>query len=285
MTWSLWNPIVVPILDMSYVCPNVNFPRFQGDVLIGCDGKDSRYAIYDLEKKEVIEHLELVVPTNGEPIWLTGMLGGIYDTATQNVNYKYRFLRTYIAPPAVSSKGEFFAVQDTQGWLNIGGQSIEIEFSIPPQPWYAPALSSCGPVWIDEHHDIWLYRIKGGKKENIAENGDYPRHIKTIDSWVYWVEEQHIVGWNCDSLERHEISSSAVDRLALFDQGFKKQKPLVCWSSWIDETYGTDILCSHKKRIQRLGHQTWPSIGADGKLLFREENGLFFVSLEESQRK
>ena len=53
----------------------------------------------------------------------------------------------------------------------------------------------------------------------------------------------------------------------------------------MDERFGTDILCSNQQRIQRENNQLWPSIASDGKLLFRDENGVFWVQLEEVKEK
>ena len=56
---------------------------------------------------------------------------------------------------------------------------------------------------------------------------------------------------------------------------------LVCW---MNEEYGVDIVCSDGRHMQKIGHQLWPSIG-DGRLLFRDEDALYFVHLEEKTKR
>ena len=251
--------------------------------IIGCDGKKN--TIYDLHRREVISSTELITATNGDAIWIGGVSGGIYDISSGFIDQKYRFTQNYSSPPAALQTGHLFIIQESSAQLNIEGQSIKIELTAPAQKWYASGLSSCGPVWVDIYHDIWLYRKKEHATQKIIERGNYPRYIHTTGSWVYWVEDDSIRGWNCESGEYDFISAVATDRIALL--GVKHQnlkKPIVCWSTWMSEDYGVDIVCSDGRHIQRKGHQLWPSIG-DGKLLFRGEDSLYFVHLDEKTKR
>ena len=251
--------------------------------IIGCDGKKN--TIYDLHRREIIPGIELIATTNGDAIWIGGISGGIYDTSSGFIDQKYRFTQHYSSPPAVLQTGQLFVIQETSAQLNTEGQSIKIELTVPPQKWYASGLSSCGPVWIDINHDIWLYRKKDHTTEKIVERGNYPRHIHTKGSWVYWVEDDSIRGWNCESAEYDTISAVVVDRIALWSVTHETlKKPIVCWSTWINEVYGVDIVCTDGRHIQRRGHQLWPSIG-DGKLMFRGEDTLYFVHLDEKTKR
>tara|TARA_B100000925_G_C21972870_1_gene458731 strand:+ start:625 stop:1398 length:774 start_codon:yes stop_codon:yes gene_type:complete len=251
--------------------------------IIGCDGKKN--TIYDLHRREIIPITELIASTNGDAIWIDGMFGGIYDTSSGFIDQKYRYTQNYSSPPAVLQTGQLFITHEYSAQLNIEGQSIKIDLTVPPQKWYASGLSSCGPVWVDIHHDIWLYRTKEHTTEKIVQRGNYPRHIHTNGSWVYWVEDDSIRGWNCESAEYDSIAAVVIDRIALLggtDQTFKK--PIVCWSAWMNEDYGADIVCSDGRHLKRRGHQLWPSIG-DRKLMFRGEDTLYFVHLDEKTKR
>ena len=283
MDLFLWSPTVFPILDMSHTCSDINQPMLKHHFIIGCNGKKS--AIYDVQRRETIEHIESISSTNGDAIWVGGMFGGIYDTSSGVMDQKYRFVQEYTSPPAVLKEGQLFVTQESFALLNTAGQSIKIELTVPAQKWYSPGLSSCGPVWVDINHDIWLYRTKDDTTEKFATRGNYPRHIQTSGPWIYWVEDDSIRGWNCESAENDSIAAVVVDRIAIVDmtnQSFTK--PVVCWSEWMNKEYGVDILCSDGRHMQKIDHQLWPSIG-DGKLLFRGEDALYFVHLDEKTKR
>ena len=280
MKWSLWYPIVYPLIDINSNCTDIRIPVFKGDILLTCFR--DHFAMYDISSKTILDTIENLEATNGDAIWISGIHGGMYDIQNKNINYKYRFLQDYVAPPAVSSKGISFVVQSQSAWINEGGVSISVKLSVSPQSWYPPAISNCGPVWIDEKNDIWLYRRTKNKKENIVKSGNFPRYVTALDSWIFWVEEDRIRGWNCEKDEFYSITSQAIDRIAIMN--VDQKYPLICWSAWMDDRYGTDILCSNQQRIQRENNQVWPSMG-DGKLLFRDENGVFFVHIEEARSK
>ena len=167
--------------------------------------------------------------------------------------------------------------------LNAAGQSIS-GLTVPAQEWYSPGLSSCGPVWVDINHDIWLYRTKDDTTEKFATRGKYLRHIQTSGSWIYWVEDDSIRSWDCERAEYDSIAAVVVDRIALGMTNQSFIKPVVCWSEWMNEEYGVDIVCSDGRHIQKIGHQLWPSIG-DEKLLFRGEDALYFVHLDEKTKE
>lgn len=282
MIWSLWNPIVYPLIDINNSCSDVRFPFFKGDMLITCFRE--QFALYDIFSKTIVDTVDHIEATSGDAIWVSGIHGGIYDSQKKEIDHKYRFTQDYVAPPAVSSNGTSFVVQKHAVWLNQGGISTKIEISVAPQSWYAPAISACGPVWIDEQNDIWLYRISKHQKEQVIPNGGFfPRYMTALDAWIFWVEDYSIRGWNCEENELYSIKTQAIDRIAILN--VDQKHPMVCWSAWMDDIYGADILCSNQQRLQRENNQLWPSIGDDGKLLFRDENGIFWVQLEEARNK
>ena len=120
-----------PILDMSNTCSDINLPMLKHHFIIGCNGKKS--AIYDLQRREIIEHIESISSTNGDAIWIGGMFGGIYDTSSGVVDQKYRFAQKYTSSPAVSKEGQLFVTQESFALLNTAGQSIKIDLTVPAQ--------------------------------------------------------------------------------------------------------------------------------------------------------
>ena len=282
MMWSLWNPMVYPIVGVTQKCMDVRFPRFQGKFFIGCDTGGENNIIYDLEEKTILTHMDNIVSSGGDAIWISGIQGGVYDGLKKNIDHKYRFVQNYIVPPAVSTDGFFFAIQEEQGWLNSGSFSTKVEVPYPVKKWNPPALSSCGPVWIDEQNTVWLYRMRDGVTEQIVQSLDFPRQIISLDSWVFWVEDHYIQGWNCLNAEKMSIETKVVDRIAPI--GIQDQKPLLCWSFWIDEEYGTDIVCSDNRHLQRKENQVWPSTDGHGKLMFRESDMILYIDVQESKK-
>ena len=190
MRWSVWNPIVYPLIDVSSTCSDVRFPLFR-EILVSCFR--DQFALYDPSSKTILDTIDNVIPTSGEAIGFRESMGGIYDVQKHEIDHKYRFTQDYIAPPAVSLKGASFVVQQHVAWYNKGGVSTQMDVL------FSTKLVSShhfqfGPVWVDEQNDIWLYQSKH-HIENIVRKGDFPRYLTSADDWIFWVEDHKIQGW------------------------------------------------------------------------------------------
>ena len=124
------------------------------------------------------------------------MFGGIYDTSSGGVDQNIVLHKIHFNVFGVVSKeGQLFVMQESFALTKYGRQSIKIDLTVPAQKMVFSRTISCGPIWVDINHDIWLYRTKDDTTEKFAKRGKYPRHIQTSGPWIY-CEDDSILGLN-----------------------------------------------------------------------------------------
>ena len=139
---------------------------------------------------------------------------GIYDTSSGVIDQKYRFAQKYTSPPAVSKDGQLFVTQESFALLNMAGQSIKIELTVPAQNGILRDYLHVVRFGLISIMIFGCIEQRMIQPKSLLKEENYPRHIQTSGPWIYWVEDDSIRGWNCESAEYDSIAAVVVDRIA-----------------------------------------------------------------------